>query len=171
VTRCPFWLAALVGLTASVSLAVEPDEILTDPALEVRARILSAGLRCLVCQNQSIDDSTAPLARDLRVLIRERLKGGSSDEDIEAFIVARYGDFLLLKPRFTAHTVLLWLAPFLILGLGGFGLLRRRRHREAPLERALAAEERQALRVLAAGDDGKAGDCSASPLPDASSQH
>ena len=143
------WLpAALLGLTASLALAVEPDEILSDPALEGRARHLSAGLRCLVCQNQSIDDSNAPLARDLRVLIRERLKAGSSDEDVEAFIVARYGDFVLLKPRFEAHTVLLWLAPFLLLGLGGFGLLRRRPRGQAPLELALADDEKLALRGL-----------------------
>ncbi len=147
-TRAPGWLAALLGLTASVCLAVEPDEILSDRALEARARVLSAGLRCLVCQNQSIDDSTAPLARDLRVLIRERLKGGSSDAEVEQFVVARYGDFVLLKPRFAAHTLLLWLAPFLILGFGGLALLRRRERGEAPLELALGAEEKLALRGL-----------------------
>ena len=90
--------------------AVEPDEVLQDPVLEARARHISEGLRCLVCQNQSIDDSAAPLAKDLRVLVRERLKAGDTDQQIEDFIVARYGEFVLLKPRFEAHTFLLWFA-------------------------------------------------------------
>jgi cytochrome c-type biogenesis protein CcmH len=90
--------------------AVQPDEVLPDPALEARARVISEGLRCLVCQNQSIDDSEAPLAKDLRLLVRERLKAGDSDQEIVDFIVARYGEFVLLKPRFEPHTLLLWLA-------------------------------------------------------------
>jgi cytochrome c-type biogenesis protein CcmH len=148
----PLWLAALLGLTANVVLAVEPDEILNDPVLEARARSLSAGLRCLVCQNQSIDDSTAPLARDLRVLIREQLKAGMSDADVEEFIVARYGAFVLLKPRFAVSTALLWLAPLLFLGLGAFALLRRRGRDEAPLERPLAGDERRTLHRLGVGE-------------------
>ena len=109
--------------------AVQPAEVLDDPALEARARALSAGLRCLVCQNQSIDDSDAPLAKDLRVLVRERLKAGDSDDEIIAFVVSRYGEFVLLKPRFTRHTWLLWLATplLLILAIAGilYGYIRR----------------------------------------------
>src|SRR5919106_2925326 len=102
---------ALVG--ANPLHAVQVDEILPDPVLEARAREISHELRCMVCQNQSIDDSEAPLARDLRLLVRERLKAGDSDTQIIDFLVARYGDFVLLKPRFTSHTALLWLLPFL----------------------------------------------------------
>src|SRR6476469_1176958 len=100
-------LLALV--TTAPSLAVQPDEILKDPALEARARTLSSELRCLVCQNQSIDDSEAPLARDLRLLVRERLKAGDSDTQVLDFLTARYGQFVLLKPRFGWDTALLWL--------------------------------------------------------------
>jgi cytochrome c-type biogenesis protein CcmH len=95
---------------AGAANAVQPDEVLPDPTLEARARAISEGLRCLVCQNQSIDDSEAPLAKDLRLLVRERLKAGDSDQEIVDFIVARYGEFVLLKPRFEPHTLLLWLA-------------------------------------------------------------
>src|ERR1041384_1887939 len=94
------------------ALAVQPDEILKDAALEPRARTLSQELRCMVCQNQSIDDSDAPLAKDLRVLVRERLTAGDSDRQVIDFLVTRYGEFVLLKPRFSMHTLLLWLAPF-----------------------------------------------------------
>lgn len=100
---------------APAAHAVQPDEVLSDAALEKRARSLSAGLRCLVCQNQSIDDSDAPLAKDLRVLVRERLSAGDSDQEVIDFIVARYGDFVLLKPPMNSHTLLLWLAPLLAL--------------------------------------------------------
>jgi cytochrome c-type biogenesis protein CcmH len=148
-----FLLAALLALGASAAVAVEPDEILSNSALEARARDISAGLRCLVCQNQSIDDSTAPLARDLRLLIRERLQSGSTDAEIEAFIVDRYGEFVLLKPRFTVHTALLWLAPFLLLVLGALILLSRRSRGEASLERALSTDEERALLRSRAGED------------------
>jgi cytochrome c-type biogenesis protein CcmH len=109
----------LLVLLASLSsaLAVQPDEMLKDPALEARARNISTGLRCLVCQNQSIDDSNATMARDLRILIREQLVEGKSDGEVVDFVVARYGDFVLLKPRFKGTTIVLWLAPFVILGL------------------------------------------------------
>src|SRR3954470_16615115 len=100
---------------AAPAFAVHPDEILKDPVLEARARTLSQELRCMVCQNQSIDDSDAPLARDLRVLVRERLTAGDSDGQVIDFLVARYGEFVLLKPRVSAHTLLLWLAPFAVL--------------------------------------------------------
>ena len=115
-------LVALALLSAPQAFAVQPDEIMTDPALEVRARMLSKELRCMVCQNQSIDDSDAPLARDLRLLVRERLKGGDSDPQVLDFLVARYGDFVLLKPPFNWHTVLLWLGPPAVL-IGGAMIL------------------------------------------------
>src|SRR5437660_9774678 len=113
--------AALVG--AAPVRAVTPDEILPDPQLEARARTLSHQLRCMVCQNQSIDDSDAPLAHDLRVLVRERLKAGDSDPQVIDFLVARYGEFVLLKPRMSAHTALLWLAPFTVVLLGAWGFI------------------------------------------------
>jgi cytochrome c-type biogenesis protein CcmH len=121
--------AALVG--AAPALAVTPEEILPDPQLEARARSLSHELRCMVCQNQSIDDSDAPLAHDLRVLVRERLKAGDSDPQVIDFLVARYGEFVLLKPRmFEWHTAPLWLAPIGLLLVGGITVYvaaRRRR--------------------------------------------
>ena len=120
--------AALTG--ASPSSAVQPDEILPDPALETRARTLSGELRCMVCQNQSIDDSDAPLARDLRLLVRERLKAGDSNKQVLDFLTARYGDFVLLKPPLNMRTALLWSLPAGILVVGGvvlFIAIRRRR--------------------------------------------
>ncbi|WP_119274911.1 cytochrome c-type biogenesis protein [Taklimakanibacter deserti] len=126
--------------------AVQPDEILSDPALESRARALSEGLRCLVCQNQSIDDSNAPLARDLRILIRERLKAGDSDAQAIDFVVARYGDFVLLRPRFTPETWLLWIGPFALLLVAGTFLFLRRRRGGNEAEKALAPEEEAALK-------------------------
>src|SRR5499427_5689879 len=103
--------------------AVQPDEIMSDPAKEARARDLSRELRCMVCQNQSIDDSEAPLARDLRLLVRERIAAGDSDVQVIDFLVARYGEFVLLKPRFSPHTALLWLGPVTLLVIGALGLL------------------------------------------------
>lgn len=111
-------------MLAGLAHAVQPDEILPDPALEARARALSADLRCLVCQNQSIDDSNAPLARDLRLLVRERLRAGDSDKAVMDYVVARYGDFVLLKPPFNVSTLLLWIAMPLFL-LGGIFLARQ----------------------------------------------
>ncbi len=135
----------LLLIAALPANAVQPDEILSDPALEARARALSEGLRCLVCQNQSIDDSNAPLARDLRILIRERLKAGDSDDEAIGFVVARYGDFVLLRPRFMPETWLLWIGPFaLLLAAGAFPYMRRRRG-GGEAERALAPEEEAAL--------------------------
>jgi cytochrome c-type biogenesis protein CcmH len=144
------WLAPLLALmlVAGPALAVQPDEILKDPALERRARDISAGLRCLVCQNQSIDDSDAPLAKDLRVLVRERLKSGDSDRDVRDYVVARYGEFVLLRPVFGLHTLLLWLTPVLVLSLGAFGLytaLRQRPTQAKPLD---AAEQAALDRLL-----------------------
>lgn len=116
---------ALPALIAAppVVFAVQPDEVLEDPELEARARKISLELRCLVCQNQSIDDSDAPLARDLRLLVRERLEKGDSNGEVVDFIVSRYGEFVLLKPPFGWHTLLLWLTPALVL-LGGLWLAR-----------------------------------------------
>jgi cytochrome c-type biogenesis protein CcmH len=130
------------------AVAVEPDEILADPALESRARDLSAGLRCLVCQNQSIDDSNAPLARDLRILIRERIKAGSSDEEVKRYVVSRYGDFVLLKPPIRSRTLLLWALPFIVLLSGLYFLWRRRAPAASSLEAPLTGEERRRLEEL-----------------------
>jgi cytochrome c-type biogenesis protein CcmH len=119
-------LLILAQCWAAPALAVQPDEILKDPQLESRARAISAGLRCLVCQNQSIDDSDASVARDLRILIREQLLANKSDAEVIDFVVARYGEFVLLKPRFSGKNLVLWLAPFAILALAlAFGLRRR----------------------------------------------
>lgn len=124
-------LMVLALFTPMSARAVEPSEILADPKLETRARALSANLRCLVCQNQSIDDSNAPLAKDLRVIVRERLKAGDSDRQVMDFLVARYGDFILLSPPLKAGTVLLWAAPFAVLILGGLFILWTVRRRKA----------------------------------------
>ena len=135
-------------LFAAPAFAVEPDEVLTDAALEARARALSKTLRCMVCQNQSIDDSNAPLARDLRILVRERLKSGDSDAQVREYLVARYGEFVLLEPRISLHTVALWAAPgfVLVLGLLGIALWIRRRATAAPSP--LTNEEKQRLSKL-----------------------
>src|SRR5215813_5897544 len=129
---CSILIALTLLAVPQHSLAVQPDEILTDSALEGRARALSKELRCMVCQNQSIDDSDAPLARDLRLLVRERLQGGDSDRQVIDFLVARYGEFVLLRPRLAWHTALLWLGPPVLLGGGAFALVlmaRRRKRR------------------------------------------
>ncbi len=122
-------LLMLASAWSFPALAVNPDEVMADPVLEARAREISKGLRCLVCQNQSIDDSDADLAKDLRLLVRERLTKGDSDDQVVEFIVVRYGDFVLLKPPFKATTLVLWLGPLVILGLGlvaVFAFFRRR---------------------------------------------
>lgn len=143
-------VAALL-LTAP-ALAVQPDEIMSDPALEARARALSKELRCMVCQNQSIDDSDAPLAHDLRVLVRERLQAGDTDRQVIDFLTARYGEFVLLKPPFSLHTALLWLTPIGILVVGACGLafVSRRRTRLEP--ELTAAEQGRLSEVLADKD-------------------
>jgi len=142
-----FCLVLALSLLAGLSLvrpgfAVNPDEVLADPALESRAREISLELRCLVCQNQSIDDSNAELARDLRLLVRERLKEGDSNEQVLDYVVSRYGEFVLLKPRFSVRTVLLWGTPFFILLIGiaaiVIGARSRAARRATP---ALSAEE------------------------------
>src|SRR5215203_3659178 len=145
-------LALLITLAPS-AFAVQPDEILKDSALERRARYISSDLRCLVCQNQSIDESDAPLAKDLRVLVRERLVAGETDAAVRDFVVQRYGEFVLLKPVFRLHTALLWLAPVLVLVAGAFGAFRALRRRRADRPTPLTPEERSALeRVLRRAD-------------------
>ena len=144
-------LIALAAPTApTAALAVEPDEMLKDAALEVRARDLSSELRCLVCQNQSIDDSAAQLARDLRLLVRERLTAGDSDQQVLNFLVARYGEFVLLKPRFELHTLLLWGLPPVVLVAGMIALfVTARRRQSANLQApALSAAEQQRIATL-----------------------
>jgi cytochrome c-type biogenesis protein CcmH len=144
-----------VGLL-SPAHAVQPDEIMADPGKEVRARDLSRELRCMVCQNQSIDDSEAPLARDLRLLVRERIAAGDSDNQVIDFLVARYGEFVLLKPRFNPHTLVLWLLPPLALLGGGLALwtYSRRRSKFPDTEEGLltltAEEEARLERLIAA---------------------
>jgi cytochrome c-type biogenesis protein CcmH len=142
-------LAVFVAALAAPALAVQPDEILADPALETRARALSRELRCMVCQNQSIDDSDAPLARDLRILIRERLVAGDTDGEVIDFVVARYGEFVLLKPPFAPHTWILWLASPVLLGLGALGIIAAQRRRSRALRQRvpepLSKDEQAAL--------------------------
>ncbi|MFM2421629.1 MAG: hypothetical protein RL291_159 [Pseudomonadota bacterium] len=148
-----FFISLLVLAALIVPVrAVQPDEILADPALEKRARVLSAELRCLVCQNQSIDDSDAPLARDLRLLVRDQLKTGASDQAVLDHIVARYGEFVLLRPRWSARTWLLWLTPLLLM-LGAAGFLYNRARAAAvpvaePQATALSDEEQQRLKKI-----------------------
>lgn len=150
---------ALVALPAGPSRAVQPNEVLDDPAQEARARDISTGLRCLVCQNQSIDDSDAPLARDLRLLVRERIKKGDTNAEVIDYVVARYGEFVLLKPPFKLTTLFLWLGPLLVL-LGGiwlvFYVLRSHRADGAvqPVNKALSDEEQRRLDELLKSSDG-----------------
>jgi cytochrome c-type biogenesis protein CcmH len=151
-------LAALLLLVVGLpsAHAVLPDEVMSDPAKELRARGLSRELRCMVCQNQSIDDSEAPLARDLRLLVRERIAAGDSDTQVIDFLVARYGEFVLLKPRFERQTLLLWLVPPLLL-LGGAIVLWRHTRRRSPAESEtanppLTEDEKTRLSALLAGE-------------------
>jgi cytochrome c-type biogenesis protein CcmH len=151
VTRLVAALAMLLCLAAAgAQAATSPDEVLADPALEQRARALGKELRCLVCQNQSIDDSDAELARDLRLLVRERLVAGDSDAEIIAFLTARYGDFVLLRPPVRPATWGLWFGPLLVLAVAGLGVaiyLRRRPNRTPPAG-PLSAEERARVDAL-----------------------
>jgi cytochrome c-type biogenesis protein CcmH len=146
-----------LGVGLGPAHAVQPDEIMTDPVKEARARDLSRELRCMVCQNQSIDDSEAPLARDLRLLVRERIAAGDSDSQVLDFLVARYGEFVLLKPRFEQQTLLLWLVPPLVLLGGGLALwMNSRRRPKGGAEEAagppLTGDEEARLRQLMASE-------------------
>lgn len=144
-------LLAMLVLAAAPAAAVQPDEMLADPGLEARARDISKELRCLVCQNESIDDSDASLARDLRLLVRERLVAGDSDAEVKGYLVDRYGEFVLLKPRFSAANAALWLTGpvvFLIGGAAAFAYMRRRKPRAAAREAPLTPEEQAALEKI-----------------------
>ena len=156
----PRLAAILVALAlgAASAAAVEPDEILEDPALEARARELSQELRCLVCQNESIDSSSSGLARDLRIIVRERLVAGDSDAEVKSYLVARYGDFVLLKPPVKPTTYLLWYGPavILLMGAAGVAVFFRRRRGTAPAAAGpapLNAEERSRLDKLLTESD------------------
>jgi len=132
------------------ALAVNPDEVLADPALEARARAISATLRCLVCQNESIDDSNADLAREIRLIVRERLVAGDTDEQVVQYLVDRYGEYVLLKPVFAPHTLVLWTAAPLVLVIGGIAIViaaRRKRAMAVPAE-GLTPDEQRALDEL-----------------------
>ena len=146
-----FTLAALLFPLAAG--AVQPDEVLSDPVLEQRARSISGNLRCLVCQNQSIDDSDAELARDLRLLVRERLQEGDTDTEVYDFVVARYGEFVLLQPVFAGHTIVLWVATPLLLagGLAALGIWFVRRRKTPTGKSNLSSDEAEALDRLRKG--------------------
>lgn len=148
-------LAALsvILVLMTPAFAVSPDEILDDPALEQRARDISAGLRCLVCQNQSIDDSDAELARDLRVLVRERLVEGDSNAEVEQYLVDRYGEFVLLNPRLSINTILLYVSAPALLLIGLVGLYVARRRHRAPQPSGMTPEEAAALAALTENAD------------------
>lgn len=146
-------LVAAILLIASTAWAVEPDEVLSDPVLEERAREISANIRCVVCQNEPIDSSNAGVARDLRILIRERLTAGDSNDEVEAYLVARYGDYVLFKPPLKPSTYLLWFGPLVIflLGAGGVVLALRRSKAEAPV--LSKDEEKMVDDILSKMDD------------------
>jgi cytochrome c-type biogenesis protein CcmH len=147
-------ILVLLALAApTLALAVRPDEMLKDPALESRARDLSAQLRCLVCQNESIDESDADLARDIRLLIRERIAKGESNDQIRDFLVSRYGDFILLKPPLKPETLILWLSAPLTLALGALAIFRASRGAKPPAA-PLTEEEEAKLRELRANGEG-----------------
>jgi cytochrome c-type biogenesis protein CcmH len=147
----------------SSAFAISPEEMLPDPALESRARVIASELRCLVCQNQSIDDSDAPLAKDLRILVREKLKEGASDADVRAFVVARYGDFVLLRPPVKPETLLLWAAPLIALLGGGAAIYAAARRGRSRADRALTEAERAQLRELGLSVESRASDAPRDP--------
>ena len=133
---------------AGTAMAVKPDEMLADPALEARARTLSEGLRCMVCQNQSIDESDADLARDLRILVRQRLVAGDTDQQVMDYVVSRYGEFVLLKPRFDLRNALLWGTPVLLLLVGGVFIALSARSRRTLATKSLSSDEQAALDAI-----------------------
>jgi cytochrome c-type biogenesis protein CcmH len=149
-------LALLLGLmiAASGAYAVQPDEVMHDSTLEARARALSAELRCMVCQNQSIDDSDAPLARDIRLLIRDRIAKGESNDAVRSFLVSRYGDFILLKPPFTLHTLLLWAGAPLALAAAALAIWNSARRRQSAAPPLSEAEEARLAAIVEEGERG-----------------
>ena len=151
--------AMCVAFMSLPAFAVTPDEMLKDPTLEARARELSKLLRCVVCQNQSIDDSSAPLAQDLRILVRERLTEGDSNDQALNFIVARYGNFVLLKPPFQLNTLMLWFGPALLFGAAAFGLVRTLKAQALPQDAgagsALSTDEKKRLEKLLGDEPAK----------------
>ena len=140
-------LLAILAFVAAVQpvFALTPDERLKDPALEARARVISAQLRCLVCQNQSIDDSEAPLAKDLRTLVREQITAGKTDAQVLDYVVERYGQFVLLKPRLEPETLILWGTPFAVLLIAGAAMILRRKRSDVAPETPLSEDEKRAL--------------------------
>jgi len=144
----------LIVMLATPVMAVQPDEILADPVMEARARDISKGLRCLVCRNENIDDSNAELARDLRLLVRERLVAGDTDQEVEDFVVERYGEYVLLKPMFSLSNAMLWFAGPALLIVGGWislVFIRRRSTGAALPEEGLTADEQAKLDALLRG--------------------
>ncbi|MBD19503.1 MAG: cytochrome c-type biogenesis protein CcmH [Rhodospirillaceae bacterium] len=157
-TKCLIAVFIMMFTPMKTSIAIEPSEIFKDPVLEQRARNLSQGLRCLVCQNQSIDDSNADLARDLRLVVRERLKLGYTNDQVLDFVVSRYGEFVLLRPRLNTRTALLWLSPVLILSFGIIGIIiwfRRRNLIE--INNLSSKEEKKVLCLLSKNSNSKNG--------------
>ncbi len=153
IRRLTLAILLFLALATRVAFAVTPDEMLADPKLEARAEALSAQLRCMVCQNESIDESDAPLAHDIRVLVRQQMLAGKSDAEIRAFLVARYGDFILLKPPFRLETFLLWTAPFLLLLAGGTAIaISVKQQKGAAPPASLSAAEKAKLAALV-GDE------------------
>ena len=146
-------LLALALLAPFAAQAVQPDEMLRDPQMEQRARDISGGVRCMVCQNENIDDSNAPLARDLRLLVRERLQKGDSDDQVRDYLVARYGDFVLLKPPLRGTTLILWITPVLVLLVAAGAIFARSRGQKAVPVAGLSDAERAALARLAAEEN------------------
>jgi cytochrome c-type biogenesis protein CcmH len=139
--------ALMLFISAMPAWAVLPEEVLADPALELRARALSKDLRCMVCQNQSIDDSDAALAKDLRIIVRERLVAGDTDGEVIDFVVARYGEFVLLRPRISASTIALWASPFVLL-IGGVAFIVARQKRQTEEDAALTLDEEARIEAL-----------------------
>ncbi len=155
-TLCSLAMAASLSAVALTgAFAVEPNEMLQDPALEARAREVSQHLRCVQCQNETIDESNAQIARDMRILVRQHIMNGDTNEEIIEYMVSRYGDYVLLKPRFQANTLILWFGPFVVLLVGGFVVARRMRAASNTAAAApLSDEERAAIgSVLPPGDD------------------
>lgn len=142
------WFLILLCVLASPLWAVEPDEVLNDPVLEDRARDISAGVRCVQCQNEPIDTSNASIARDLRILIRERLVAGDTDSEVRALLVSIHGDYVLFKPPFNRSTYILWLAPFAIIGIGGIAVAMTLTRKSKAMAEPLSADDQAEIDKL-----------------------